>query len=171
MCGNVFYGHGSTCSDECRLEQARQKYQEYATEKISDRLYVCKECGREFVAPYGDKRHAFCSRACSRRHYGRINKRTRRALKKCNGQVDRINPLDVYERDNWYCGICGGTVDKRLEYPHPHSASLDHIVPLSCGGEHTLGNVQLAHLQCNVQKSNVGGGQLRLGLDVTVDIA
>ena len=32
------------------------------------------------------------------------------------------------------------------------SASLDHIVPLSQGGTHTLGNVQLAHLVCNERK-------------------
>lgn len=39
-----------------------------------------------------------------------------------------------------------------LVYPNPLSASLDHVVPLAWGGEHTAANVQLAHLKCNVAK-------------------
>ena len=45
-------------------------------------------------------------------------------------------------------------VDKDLMWPDPMSASLDHIVPLSRGGTHTLDNVQLAHLACNERKHN-----------------
>jgi 5-methylcytosine-specific restriction endonuclease McrA len=33
-------------------------------------------------------------------------------------------------------------------------ASVDHIVPLSLGGPHTLDNAQLAHLRCNAIKGN-----------------
>lgn len=34
------------------------------------------------------------------------------------------------------------------------SASVDHIVPLSRGGEHSMNNVQCAHLSCNCSKSD-----------------
>jgi 5-methylcytosine-specific restriction endonuclease McrA len=41
-----------------------------------------------------------------------------------------------------------------LAWPHPASASLDHRIPLSKGGSHTAENTQLAHLACNVRKSD-----------------
>jgi 5-methylcytosine-specific restriction endonuclease McrA len=34
------------------------------------------------------------------------------------------------------------------------SASLDHVTPLSRGGSHNHGNLAIAHLICNVIKSN-----------------
>ena len=34
------------------------------------------------------------------------------------------------------------------------SVSLDHVVPLSRGGSHTLGNVRCAHLICNIRKGS-----------------
>jgi 5-methylcytosine-specific restriction endonuclease McrA len=40
------------------------------------------------------------------------------------------------------------------------SASLDHIVPVSLGGAHVPGNVQLAHLICNnIKADSLAGAQ------------
>ncbi|MGW7657827.1 HNH endonuclease [Streptomyces asiaticus] len=61
-------------------------------------------------------------------------------------------PKDVHERDEWACGLCRRPVDPGLAWPHPMSASVDHILPLSQGGSHTLANVQCAHLSCNSRK-------------------
>lgn len=63
-----------------------------------------------------------------------------------------VDPLYVFDRDGWCCGICTESVDQLLEYPDPWSASLDHVVPLARGGHHTYDNVQCAHLQCNQKK-------------------
>lgn len=53
------------------------------------------------------------------------------------------------------CGICGQPVNKSLKYPHPLSASIDHIIPISRGGHPSdLANLQLAHRWCNRQKSD-----------------
>lgn len=53
------------------------------------------------------------------------------------------------------CGICGRTVDKSLKYPHPLSATIDHIIPVSRGGHPSgIDNLQLAHFTCNRQKSD-----------------
>lgn len=76
----------------------------------------------------------------------------KRRAQKLSLPADAIRPMDVYERDEWTCGICAQRVDRTLAYPDPLSASLDHILPLSRGGHHVLENVQLGHLSCNVRK-------------------
>lgn len=50
------------------------------------------------------------------------------------------------------CALCGGYIDKSLKYPHPMSASVDHIVPVKRGGKSTLDNLQVTHLVCNLNK-------------------
>lgn len=57
------------------------------------------------------------------------------------------------------CGICGQPVDKSLKYPHPMSATIDHIIPVNGPGglqghPSSLENLQLSHFSCNRQKSN-----------------
>lgn len=83
----------------------------------------------------------------------KANYQQRRALK-LNLPSDNILPVDVYERDEWVCGICSTSVDRNLSWPDPMSPSLDHVLPLSLGGHHTLENVTLAHLECNARKGN-----------------
>jgi 5-methylcytosine-specific restriction endonuclease McrA len=78
---------------------------------------------------------------------------------------DHIEAHDIYERDAWRCGICGRPVDGTRKFPHPGSPTIDHIEPLSLGGTHTRGNVQLAHFRCNVKKGNRSPAQLRLSGD------
>lgn len=54
------------------------------------------------------------------------------------------------------CGICGKLVDKSLRFPHPLSATVDHIVPINKGGHPSdIDNLQLAHFSCNRAKSDL----------------
>lgn len=76
--------------------------------------------------------------------------------------VAKVNRADIYARDGYTCQLCGRKVNMNLVYPHPKSASLDHILPLSKGGTHEPKNVQLAHRICNMRKKNTGADQLRL---------
>lgn len=61
----------------------------------------------------------------------------------------------VMKRDGGLCKLCGrpvDTTDRRgngLGYYYP---TIDHIVPLSKGGEHVMSNVQLSHMICNSRK-------------------
>lgn len=52
------------------------------------------------------------------------------------------------------CAICGKPVDMSLKFPHPMSASVDHIIPWDKGGDCSIDNLQLAHMCCNRKKSN-----------------
>jgi hypothetical protein len=40
----------------------------------------------------------------------------------------------------------------------PLSASIDHVVAVAAGGTHTRGNVQIAHLFCNLDKNDASAG-------------
>lgn len=58
-------------------------------------------------------------------------------------------------RSQKVCGICGKPVNKKLKYPHPLSACIDHIIPVAKGGHPSdMSNLQLAHWVCNRQKSD-----------------
>lgn len=81
------------------------------------------------------------------------NHQARRARKK-GVTVEPVSIARVAERDGFMCGICETRVDMHLAYPDPFSQSLDHVLPLSKGGEHSYANTQLAHLRCNVSKGN-----------------
>jgi 5-methylcytosine-specific restriction endonuclease McrA len=78
----------------------------------------------------------------------------RRARLKGDATAELIDRDQIGERDGWCCGLCSQPVDKSLAYPHPQSASLDHVKPLSLGGKHVEANVQISHLTCNVAKGN-----------------
>jgi 5-methylcytosine-specific restriction endonuclease McrA len=54
-----------------------------------------------------------------------------------------------------HCALCGKPIDKTLKTPHPMSAEVDEIIPISKGGSPTdRDNVQLTHRVCNQRKSN-----------------
>lgn len=72
---------------------------------------------------------------------------------------ESFNPTEIYERDRWTCGICRKRINRKLRYPDPMCASLDHVVPLSEGGPHTRANTRASHLRCNITRQHYGGGE------------
>ena len=68
--------------------------------------------------------------------------------------VENVDPMEVFERNNWICQLCNHPVSKIRDKRFIDIASLDHIIPLSKGGEHSYANTQLAHLSCNIRKGN-----------------
>jgi 5-methylcytosine-specific restriction endonuclease McrA len=68
-----------------------------------------------------------------------------RAARKLAAFTEDVHPLVVLERHDGLCGICGDDVD-------PFDYHVDHIVPLSKGGEHSYRNTQPAHPVCNLRK-------------------
>ena len=76
--------------------------------------------------------------------------------------VERFQSLEIFMRDGWRCQICGGKIRQYKKTPHPHSPTIDHIIPLAAGGTHERKNVQAAHFICNSEKGTRGNDQLLL---------
>ena len=66
--------------------------------------------------------------------------------------VEDVDRMTLMERDSWTCKLCGLPIDSGLKFPHPLSQSIDHVMPVSKGGEHSYANTQAAHLNCNIRK-------------------
>lgn len=52
----------------------------------------------------------------------------------------------------WSCGICAEPIDRSLAFPHPQSASLDHVVSVAAGGADVMENLRITHLVCNIRR-------------------
>lgn len=70
---------------------------------------------------------------------------------------DGISDGEILERDGWRCQVPGckrRPIRKDARFPHLRSKSIDHIVPLSLGGDDTAANKRAAHLGCNIARGN-----------------
>lgn len=162
-------GRGKMAHRACRLKNpvARriatcgQCAKQFETRKRADGRWIkscSKSCARKLEVHQGT--HLFSTTSLTpeesklrRRNRGELAARTRRA-RLAKVARDPYTAMSIADRDRCICGLCGGMVDLRIEWPHPESATVDHIIPLSRGGDDTLGNVQLAHAGCNLSKHN-----------------
>jgi 5-methylcytosine-specific restriction endonuclease McrA len=59
----------------------------------------------------------------------------------------------LYAEQNGCCWICGEEMLVGPEFfNHPKQASLDHVLPRSKGGTHSVSNLKLAHAICNLKR-------------------
>lgn len=179
-CGKVLIGQGKRfCSNKCagvrlvtrtcdvcggRVKQRHVSCQHCGTRlATATHITPCVKCGRDKGAK--DNRVKYCaSCAASNKRLGkRARKALRRARKKAATNIERIDPRVVYQRDKGICQLCGKRVRANANPQSNSGASLDHIIPLSKGGDHTYKNIQLAHRGCNSKQNvSVRGKQLRL---------
>ena len=77
----------------------------------------------------------------------------RRALI-ASASIEDVNPIEIFERDDFRCQLCG--IKTSLDYGRYHSkrSELDHVIPLSKGGEHSPQNTQCLCRHCNAIKSS-----------------
>lgn len=135
------------CFNDRQRERARARYV-----PVVGQASTCEHCGAEFMA--NKRRGVFCSPECTAvgKHRRNVKHVQARRARERAVTVEPFFPLEVYERDGWICRLCGDPIDRVAVKPHPHSRSIDHIVPIALGGEHSIRNVQAAHLGCNVRK-------------------
>jgi hypothetical protein len=130
-----------------------------------ERTVPCTDCGATFTYTQVRRKLTFCPTCTTRRAKdNRIHANHTRRLRLATTERERISFKAVAERDGWRCGLCHKAVDPTLTYPHPHSSSLDHVVPIVHGGTHTYSNIQLSHLTCNLRKQAHVPDQQQLAL-------
>jgi 5-methylcytosine-specific restriction endonuclease McrA len=173
-CGSEFAtgknGKHAYCSFDCQRAGVRARREEAR----KARGLVCFECGKPIEhTQRNDAKH--CSVDCQKSVWYRENaervKRQASTWKSANRdrakdcdhkrralmRGSRVGPVDyeaVWARDNGCCWICGEAVDASLKYPHPMYRSWDHITPISAGGAHSMDNIALSHLRCNISKKD-----------------
>lgn len=86
---------------------------------------------RQYKKRYSDKHREMWRIYCH-------NRRTKTYIK-----------ITLEDISNWESRICGICNDSILDSYH-----IDHVVPLSRGGEHEVKNLQLTHPTCNLRKNN-----------------
>lgn len=171
ICGEHHLSKGKKRVNQCKqcsVDQASKRQQEKRFPKLK---ITCKECGNEFI---GTANRKFCSVKCHikwQRRYCNFTPimkkqkaiRARLRAKKLSGvKVERYSRLEIFMRDGWRCQLCGKHVKKKATIPDPLTPTIDHIIPLDCGGTDERRNVQLACFMCNSIKSATPKGQLRI---------
>ncbi len=165
-CGREFeaFTNTSFCSKQCGYEANNKLQRERWREKYKPKRLICKECGKEFVTECGDTHSVFCCSACAKANEKRQERQTdrhKRAVARSKeirkkqikkNFVEDVAYEDIYERDNGVCQICGMPVPFEKGCDDNWDGTIDHIIPLSKGGEHSMENCQLAHRICNSLK-------------------
>jgi len=117
----------------------------------------CSECHNT-----GYFRQRYCSPKCRLKAQRRTetyksNKRAesrRRRARKRNVYNETVYLEVIAKRDKYKCHICRKRVNMNLDNTHKYSPTMDHLIPISFGGDHTYANIRLAHRTCNSSKGN-----------------
>jgi len=70
----------------------------------------------------------------------------------------RENRLKIFERDDYHCIYCGKQLTR-------FTATLDHVTPVSEGGDNSADNLKTACLQCNSRKTSRPLGDFLVAID------
>jgi 5-methylcytosine-specific restriction endonuclease McrA len=83
---------------------------------------------------------------------------------KRNAFVEVVSVKKLAKWQDWKCYHCGRKIDPTKTAPHPRSLTLDHLVPLALGGEHSYANTAASCWDCNCKVKGVRaiGEQLKL---------
>lgn len=133
----------------CAMHYSRK--QRYG-DPLSEPMGVCVICDAPFVRT--GPRHKCCSIDCRKELVARAGYAKKRRTLEVQGTVEKFSRTEIFQRDNWMCHICGGPIDRDADPRTSKAASLDHLIPLSLGGEHSRANTRAAHHGCNARKGN-----------------
>jgi 5-methylcytosine-specific restriction endonuclease McrA len=178
-CGGVFSsvdayaGNRKYCGERCfmaqrlRAKKAREESAEYKAAQAAYRKtarYKSREAERRNRPEAKAKTAAYRKTAASRA----VQSASHAKRRMVEAVGEKFDPLAIFERDGWRCQICGvSTPLSRRGTRHANAPELDHVVPLSRGGAHTVANVQCACRECNRRKSGYRAiGQVGLFTDL-----
>lgn len=131
------------------------------------REYSCSCCGVKFTrqgqGTPPPNRLPYCSKKCctkAQRRKDRLNGKRAcrngiRAQRLRAQTVESVSPARVFVRDNWTCWLCNQQCNPKAMIPDPLFPTVDHVIPISKGGEHSYANCRCACFACNCKKRDV----------------
>lgn len=161
QCSEVDCDLPTYCKGMCRPHYARILYGSDSGRPVTPRSGVIDEQGRRRCVTCLDFKVSsqFTSRqtpnvceACVRAATFRANAARRMRMRW--QFVEDVVPEVVFERDGWLCQMCGCELTRSLPYPHPRYPEVDHVDPISRGGDHSYANTRAACSTCNRAKSD-----------------
>lgn len=146
-----------SCSDSCR-NAARNHLQRWGS-KHSTPLPFCS-CGHLIQHDPGVSRSKAprskwcreCREVRRREHDSQRSSHRQRLRRQAVVAGERFTRFDLYEIYGSSCYLCGEPLSFRRDLPLAQSVSIDHVVPIVLGGEHTIANCRLVHFVCNSRK-------------------
>lgn len=144
------------------LKKERNRMSKYLIKR--EETATCKWCGATFarVKGFGNVQRIYCSQQCldEMKEDNRKKHRKDERLKKCGRRQWNISVKRLYARDKGICWLCGKPTDMNDFRKDEHGnvicgesyPSIDHVVPVSRGGDHTWDNIRLAHRGCNSKR-------------------
>lgn len=118
----------------------------------------CRVCNTWFVST---DTGITCSPECFDTYHAeqkRLAKDRRRARTR-DAFVENVYRKQVFERDGYRCHLCRKKTNPAKQVPHPRAPTIDHLIPLACGGTHEPANCRTACFLCNALKGDRGGGE------------
>lgn len=122
----------------------------------------CTVCGVSVLRPFKSDRRPICSSECRAALSGHTpgagyDWAQHAAVRARNAGVDVVEIFDreeIFHRDDWTCHLCGCRTDPAAGPFDPTFPTVDHVVPLSQGGEHSKANAKTACFACNSARLN-----------------
>lgn len=134
-----------------------------ANKKQNLKQKPCQECGKPVGYTFGRSK-IFCTKNCAKQNQKRRPefKEAQKAARKKRKAIQRgakvgqaFSYKQVFDRNGWRCQLCGKVTPEHKRGTISHNApEVDHIIPLSKGGEHSINNVQTLCRACNGWKSD-----------------
>lgn len=164
-CQTAFVTHSKSqrfCQANCRkmglAKEARINY--IPRMKQTPRTIYCGWCGIPQQVGGSDTRNKLYHDDC-RLQAKRARYRIKTVKRQSKLSVSlRVSVEQLAQRDGEYCYLCQEVIDLTLPRTNRFGATIDHVIPISKGGQDIMDNLKLTHWICNNRKSDKLVGQL-----------